>query len=115
MPPPGRRTILASTALSLAAPVLGATAQPVAAVGHKAAATFNLWVISDPHVGTDKAMSTAVEHGMVGFTPPPVHMEFAGRRATPIGERQCHRCAAHPMGHRAQSRRLRGFLGCTGG
>jgi hypothetical protein len=61
------------------APVLASTlvaaAEPGAAADHKEAAIFNLWIISDPHVGTDKAMSVAVLHGMVGFTPPPVHME----------------------------------------
>jgi hypothetical protein len=31
--------------------------------------------MSDAHIGTDKAMSEAVLHGMVGFTPPPVHPE----------------------------------------
>jgi hypothetical protein len=119
--PTGRRDLLTAGALSLAAPVLarpaqsapivGVAAQPAAAPGQKEAAVFNLWVISDPHVGTDKAMSTAVQHGMVGFTPPPVHMEIPGGGTAPIGERQCHRRAADPVGHRAQSWRLRGVLG----
>ena len=71
----GRRNLLTAGSLSLVAPALGAAAQPAAAAGHKEAAIFNLWVISDAHIGTDKAMSEAVQHGMVGFTPPPVHAE----------------------------------------
>jgi hypothetical protein len=75
----GRRKFIAAGSMSLMAPALASTrvaaAEPDATVGHKEAAIFNLWVISDPHVGTDKAMSVAVTHGMVGFTPPPVHME----------------------------------------
>ena len=71
----GRRNLLTAGSLSLVAPALGAAAQPAAAAGHKEAATFKLWVISDAHIGTDKAMSEAVQHGMVGFTPPLVHPE----------------------------------------
>ena len=71
----GRRNLLTAGSLSLVAPALGAAAQPAAAAGHKEAAIFKLWVISDAHIGTDKAMSEAVQHGMVGFTPPPVHPE----------------------------------------
>ena len=71
----GRRDLLTAGSLSLVAPALGAAAQPAAAAGHKEAAIFKLWVISDAHIGTDKAMSEAVQHGMVGFTPPPVHPE----------------------------------------
>ena len=70
----GRRDLLAGSSMSLVAPVLGTAAQ-AAAPERKEAPVFNLWVISDPHVGTDKAMSTAVQHGMVGFNPPPVHPE----------------------------------------
>jgi len=71
----GRRNLLTAGSLSLVAPALGAAAQPAAAAGHKEAAIFKLWVISDAHIGTDKAMSEAVQHGVVGFTPPPVHAE----------------------------------------
>src|SRR5262249_61934819 len=39
------------------------------------AKVFNLWVISDQHVGTDKAASTGILHGLVGFKPPPVYFE----------------------------------------
>jgi hypothetical protein len=70
----GRRDLLAASSMSLVAPVLGTAAQ-AAVPERKEAPVFNLWVISDPHVGTDKAMSTAVQHGMVGFNPPPVHPE----------------------------------------
>src|SRR5262249_12036120 len=38
-------------------------------------ARFNLWVISDCHVGTDKAASAGIQHGLVGFRPPPVYPE----------------------------------------
>ena len=75
---PGRRNFLAAGSLSLAAlaaPALGAAAQPEAAAKRKELAVFNLWVMSDAHIGTDKAMSEAVVHGLVGFTPPPVHPE----------------------------------------
>ena len=70
----GRRDLLAASSMSLVAPVLGTAAQ-AAVPERKEAPVFNLWVISDPHVGTDKAMSTAVQHGMIGFNPPPVHPE----------------------------------------
>jgi Calcineurin-like phosphoesterase len=70
----GRRDLLAASSMSLVAPVLGTAAQ-AAVPERKVAPVFNLWVISDPHVGTDKAMSTAVQHGMVGFNPSPVHPE----------------------------------------
>src|SRR5215475_14315366 len=71
----GRRNLLTAGSLSLVAPALGAAAQPAVAAGYKEAAIFNLWVISDAHIGTDKAMSEAAQHGMVGFAPPPVHPE----------------------------------------
>ncbi len=70
---PGRRTLLKAGALTLATPVIGAVAQP--APSHQEAMTFNLWVISDSHVGTDKAASEAIQHGLVGFKPPPVYFE----------------------------------------
>ena len=70
---PGRRTLLKAGALTLATPVIGAFAQT--APSHKEAATFNLWVISDAHVGTDKAASEAILHGLVGFKPPPIYPE----------------------------------------
>ena len=62
---PGRRALLQAGALTMATPVIGAAAQP--APSHKEAATFNLWVISDSHVGTDKAASEGILHGLVGF------------------------------------------------
>ena len=65
---PGRRTLLKAGALTLGTPVIRAVAQP-------AARTLDLWVISDSHVGTDKAASEAIQHGMVGFRPPPVRAE----------------------------------------
>jgi hypothetical protein len=37
--------------------------------GHKAADTFRLWVFSDAHVATDKAVSDAIRNGMT-FIPP---------------------------------------------
>jgi hypothetical protein len=70
---PGRRALLQAGALTMATPVIGAIAQT--APSHKEAATFNLWVISDSHVGTDKAASEAIQHGLVGFKPPPVYFE----------------------------------------
>jgi hypothetical protein len=70
---PGRRTLLKAGALTLATPVIGAVAQP--APSHQEAVTFNLWVISDSHVGTDKAASEGIQHGLVGFKPPPVYFE----------------------------------------
>ena len=45
------------------------------AVGHQEAKSFDLWVISDQHVGTDKAASEGIQHGLVGFRPPPVRAE----------------------------------------
>jgi hypothetical protein len=70
---PGRRALLRAGALTMATPVIGAAAQTAPA--HREAATFNLWVISDPHVGTDKAASEGILHGMVGFKPPPIYPE----------------------------------------
>jgi hypothetical protein len=70
---PGRRALLQGGALTLATPVIGAVAQTAPA--RKEAATFNLWVISDSHVGTDKAASEGIQHGLVGFKPPPVYPE----------------------------------------
>src|SRR5215469_9110425 len=72
---PGRRTLLKTGALTLAAPVIGAMAQPAGAASQQEAKTFELWVISDSHVGTDKAASEAIQHGMVGFKPPPARPE----------------------------------------
>jgi hypothetical protein len=65
-----RRALLQAGAPTMATPVITAAAQP--ASSHKEAATFNLWVISDSHVGTDKAASEGIQHGLVGFKPPPV-------------------------------------------
>ena len=100
----GRRNLLTAGSLSLVAPALGAVAQPAAAAGHKEAAIFNLWVISDPHVGTDKAMSTAVQHGMVGFNPPPVHPESLAEALRQSENGSRHRRTAHSVGSCAQSR-----------
>src|ERR1700746_2940795 len=72
---PARRTLLKAGAATLATPVAAAIAQPAAAVGHQEAKSFDLWVISDQHVGTDKAASEGILHGMVGFRPPPVRAE----------------------------------------
>ena len=66
----GRRTLLKAGALTLATPVIGTVAQPSAS--RPEATTFDLWVISDSHVGTDKAVSARIQHGLVGFHPPPV-------------------------------------------
>jgi hypothetical protein len=72
---PARRTLLKAGAVTLATPVAAAIAQPAAAPGHQEAKTFDLWVISDQHVGTDKAASEGIQHGLVGFRPPPVRAE----------------------------------------
>jgi hypothetical protein len=72
---PARRTLLKAGAATLATPVAAAIAQPAAAPGHQEAKTFDLWVISDQHVGTDKAASEGIQHGLVGFRPPPVRAE----------------------------------------
>jgi hypothetical protein len=72
---PARRTLLKAGAATLATPVAAAIAQPAAAVGHQEAKSFDLWVISDQHVGTDKAASEGILHGLVGFRPPPVRAE----------------------------------------
>src|SRR6516165_11167115 len=72
---PARRTLLKAGAATLATPVAAAIAQPAAAVGHQEAKSFDLWVISDQHVRTDKAASEGIQHGMVGFRPPPVRAE----------------------------------------
>ena len=72
---PARRTLLKAGAATLATPVAAAIAQPAAAVGHQEAKSFDLWVISDQHVGTDKAASEGIQHGLVGFRPPPVRAE----------------------------------------
>jgi hypothetical protein len=74
---PGRRTLLKAGALTLATPVIGAVAQPAAS--HQEATTFDLWVISDSHVGTDKAVGAGIQHGLVGFKPPPVYPESRTR------------------------------------
>src|ERR1700736_5554387 len=66
---PARRTLLKAGAVALATPVAAAIAQPAAVPGHQEAKTFDLWVISDQHVGTDKAASEGILHGMVGFRP----------------------------------------------
>jgi hypothetical protein len=57
---PARRTLLKAGAVTLATPVAAAIAQPAAAPGHQEAKTFDLWVISDQHVGTDKAASEGI-------------------------------------------------------
>ena len=72
---PARRTLLKAGAATLATPVAAAIAQPAPAAGHWEAKSFDLWVISDQHVGTDKAASEGILHGMVGFRPPPVRAE----------------------------------------
>src|SRR5262249_47980913 len=69
---PARRTLLKAGAATLATPVAAAIAQPA---GHQEAKAFDLWVISDQHVGTDKAASEGIQHGLVGFRPPPVRAE----------------------------------------
>jgi hypothetical protein len=51
---PARRTLLKAGAATLATPVAAAIAQPAAAVGHQEAKSFDLWVISDQHVGTEQ-------------------------------------------------------------
>ena len=70
---PTRRTLLTAAAASLATPVIGAAAQP--AELRQEGGKFNLWVISDCHVGTDKAASEGILHGLVGFKPPPIYPE----------------------------------------
>jgi len=70
---PTRRTLLTAVAASLATPVIGAPAQP--AELRQEGGKFNLWVISDCHVGTDKAASEGILHGLVGFKPPPIYPE----------------------------------------
>jgi|SRR6516225_671278 hypothetical protein len=72
---PTRRTLLKGGAATLAAPAVVTVAQADTATPHKESATFNLWVMSDAHVGTDKAASEGILHGLVGFKPPPVHFE----------------------------------------
>jgi len=72
---PTRRALLKGGVAAVAMPVAGAAAQSGPAAAHKEAATFNLWVISDCHVGTDKAVSEGIQHGLVGFKPPPVYFE----------------------------------------
>jgi len=69
-----RRNLIKAGAATLAAPLLAAATQEAAASQVEAKA-FNLWVISDQHVGTDKAASTGILHGLVGFKPPPVYFE----------------------------------------
>src|SRR5262245_36388018 len=55
---PARRTLLKAGAATLATPVAAAIAQPA---GHQEAKSFDLWVISDQHVGTDKAASEGIQ------------------------------------------------------
>ena len=90
---PGRRTLLKAGALSLATPVIGAAAQPAAS--HKEAGTFDLWVISDSHVGTDKAVSDGIRHGLAGFHPPPVSPNRWPRRSA--HRRRAAHSAARPL------------------
>jgi hypothetical protein len=70
-------------------PALGAAAQPVAAAGHKEAAIFNLWVISDAHIGADKAMSEAVQQhrgsGLVEIIEAAGREPWSRRPDTPMG------------------------------
>jgi len=75
--PPRYSSTAAIAAASAFTPfaVAAAIAQPAAAPGHQEAKTFDLWVISDQHVGTDKAASEGIQHGLVGFRPPPVRAE----------------------------------------
>jgi hypothetical protein len=70
-----RRNLIKAGAATLAAPLIAAATQEAAAASHVEAKVFNLWVISDQHVGTDKAASTGILHGLVGFKPPPVYFE----------------------------------------
>jgi 3',5'-cyclic AMP phosphodiesterase CpdA len=69
-----RRTLLKAGAATLAAPLVAAAAQDAAAATQEAR-IFNLWVISDQHVGTDKAASEGILHGLVGFKPGPIYPE----------------------------------------
>jgi hypothetical protein len=66
-----RRNLIKAGAATLAAPLIATATQEVAAAGSQAEAkVFNLWVISDQHIGTDKAASAGILHGLVGFKPP---------------------------------------------
>ena len=107
---PARRTLLKAGAVTLATPVAAAIAQPAAVPGHQEAKTFDLWVISDQHVGTDKAASEGILHGMVGFRPPPVRAESLATALRQSEGGRCLRRAALQLGDRAQSRRLCGLL-----
>ena len=68
-----RRMLIKAGIAGLATPAAAAAAQ--SATTSREGATFNLWVISDCHVGTDKAASAGIQHGLVGFRPPPVYPE----------------------------------------
>jgi hypothetical protein len=93
---PGRRALLQAGAMTMATPAIGVAAQTAPA--HKEAATFNLWVISDSHVGTDKAASEGILHGLVGFKPPPIYPESL---AEALANR---RMAARSAGRRSHGR-----------
>ena len=70
--PTSRRTLLKAGVAAMATPVVAA-AQPVASEHPRD--VFNLWVISDAHVGTDKAASAGIQHGLVDFKTPPSYPE----------------------------------------
>ena len=112
---PARRTLLKAGAVTLATPVAAAIAQPAAAPGHQEAKTFDLWVISDQHVGTDKAASEGIQQRPGRISAAAGARRVARHCAAPVGGGRCLRRAALQLGYRAQSRRLCGLLGCTGG
>src|SRR5262247_2630244 len=68
-----RRMLIKAGIAGLATPAVAAAAQ--SATTSREGARFNLWVISDCHVGTDKAASAGIQHGLIGFRPPPVYPE----------------------------------------
>jgi hypothetical protein len=94
-----RRNLIKAGAATLAAPSIAAATQEAAAASQAEAKVFNLWVISDQHVGTDKAASAGILHGLVGFKPPPVYFESWPRR-----------CASRKAAARSVVRRSRGIL-----
>src|SRR5215470_1870494 len=67
-----RRMLIKAGIAGLATPAVAAAQS---ATTSREGARFNLWVISDCHVGTDKAASAGIQHGLVGFRPPPVYPE----------------------------------------
>src|SRR5262245_63852566 len=103
-----RRMLIKAGIAGFATPAVAAAQR---ATTSREGARFNLWVISDCHVGTDKAASAGIQHGLVGFRPPPVYPESLAEALRTSEEGGRFGAPPDRVGYRAQSRRLCGILG----